>query len=62
MTALLEIADLHAGYGPIEVLKGLSLEVRRGDRHDHRGERSWKDDDADGHFRRESHPFWPDPV
>ena len=31
MTALLEINDLHAGYGPIEVLKGLSLEVRAGE-------------------------------
>jgi branched-chain amino acid transport system ATP-binding protein len=31
MPALLEINDLHAGYGPIEVLKGLSLEVRAGE-------------------------------
>jgi branched-chain amino acid transport system ATP-binding protein len=31
MSALLEIDNLHAGYGPIEVLKGLSLEVRAGE-------------------------------
>ncbi len=31
MPPLLEIADLHAGYGPIEVLKGISLEVQPGE-------------------------------
>ena len=29
--AMLQVQDLHAGYGPIEVLKGISLEVRRGE-------------------------------
>ena len=29
--ALLEVADLHAGYGPIEVLKGISLTVNEGE-------------------------------
>lgn len=31
MAALLQIDELHAGYGPIEVLKGISLEVRQGE-------------------------------
>ncbi len=31
MTALLEIADLHAGYGRTEVLRGVSLSVQRGE-------------------------------
>jgi branched-chain amino acid transport system ATP-binding protein len=31
MTALLEVKDLHAGYGPIEVLKGISLAVNEGE-------------------------------
>jgi branched-chain amino acid transport system ATP-binding protein len=31
MAALLAIENLHAGYGPIEVLKGVSLEVRPGE-------------------------------
>jgi branched-chain amino acid transport system ATP-binding protein len=31
MAALLRVEDLHAGYGPIEVLKGISLEVREGE-------------------------------
>jgi branched-chain amino acid transport system ATP-binding protein len=31
MAALLEVADLHAGYGPIEVLKGISLAVNEGE-------------------------------
>jgi branched-chain amino acid transport system ATP-binding protein len=31
MAALLEIADLHAGYGPIEVLKGINLTVGAGE-------------------------------
>jgi branched-chain amino acid transport system ATP-binding protein len=31
MTALLQVENLHAGYGPIEVLKGISLEVRPGE-------------------------------
>jgi branched-chain amino acid transport system ATP-binding protein len=31
MTALLEVTDLHAGYGPIEVLHGLNLEVAEGE-------------------------------
>src|SRR5580704_15503094 len=31
MTALLEIQDLHSGYGPIEVLKGISIEVGAGE-------------------------------
>src|SRR6478736_4656843 len=29
--ALLSIDNLHAGYGPIEVLKGISLEVEQGE-------------------------------
>src|SRR5436189_4596913 len=29
--ALLSIDNLHAGYGPIEVLKGISLEVQQGE-------------------------------
>jgi branched-chain amino acid transport system ATP-binding protein len=31
MPALLEIQDLHAAYGPIEVLKNISLDVREGE-------------------------------
>lgn len=31
MTALLQVENLSAGYGPIEVLKGISLEVRAGE-------------------------------
>jgi branched-chain amino acid transport system ATP-binding protein len=31
MQALLAVDNLHAGYGPIEVLKGISLEVRAGE-------------------------------
>jgi len=31
VTALLEVTDLHAGYGPIEVLHGLNLEVAEGE-------------------------------
>lgn len=31
MDALLEVTDLRAGYGPIEVLKGISFEVRAGE-------------------------------
>ena len=31
MPALLEMHDVYAGYGPIEVLKGISLEVRPGE-------------------------------
>jgi len=31
MPPLLEITDLHAGYGPIEVLKGISLQVEPGE-------------------------------
>lgn len=31
MAALLEVTDLHAGYGPIEVLKGISLAVNLGE-------------------------------
>jgi len=31
MTVLLRVVDLRAGYGPIEVLKGISLEVREGE-------------------------------
>ena len=31
MAALLEVTDLHAGYGPIEVLKGVSLVVNQGE-------------------------------
>ncbi|HEX3997036.1 MAG TPA: ABC transporter ATP-binding protein [Pirellulales bacterium] len=31
MPALLEIEDLHSGYGPIEVLKGISIEVGAGE-------------------------------
>ncbi len=31
MPALLEVEDLHAGYGPIEVLKGISLRVEPGE-------------------------------
>ena len=29
--ALLDVKDLHAGYGPIEVLKGISLSVNEGE-------------------------------
>jgi branched-chain amino acid transport system ATP-binding protein len=31
MAALLEVAGLHSGYGPIEVLKGISLAVNEGE-------------------------------
>ena len=31
MAALLEVQDLHAGYGPIEVLKGVSITVGEGE-------------------------------
>src|SRR5207247_262120 len=31
MAQLLRVQDLHAGYGPIEVLKGISLEVHQGE-------------------------------
>jgi branched-chain amino acid transport system ATP-binding protein len=31
MTALLSLQDVHAGYGPIEVLKGISLDVGEGE-------------------------------
>jgi branched-chain amino acid transport system ATP-binding protein len=31
MTVLLEVRDVHAGYGDLEVLQGLSLEVRAGE-------------------------------
>ncbi|MEX0679379.1 MAG: ABC transporter ATP-binding protein [Pirellulales bacterium] len=31
MAALLAVEDVHAGYGPIEVLKGISIEVRPGE-------------------------------
>src|SRR5215213_11034 len=31
MAALLEVSDLHSGYGPIEVLKGISLAVDEGE-------------------------------
>jgi branched-chain amino acid transport system ATP-binding protein len=31
METLLKLDDIYAGYGPIEVLKGVSLEVRRGE-------------------------------
>jgi branched-chain amino acid transport system ATP-binding protein len=31
VTALLEVADLHAGYGPVEVLHGLSFDVAEGE-------------------------------
>ena len=31
MEPLLELRDLHVGYGPVEVLHGLSLEVRPGE-------------------------------
>ena len=31
MAALLEVADLRAGYGPIEVLKGISIAVNEGE-------------------------------
>jgi branched-chain amino acid transport system ATP-binding protein len=31
MSALLRVENLHAGYGPIEVLKGISLEVNPGE-------------------------------
>jgi branched-chain amino acid transport system ATP-binding protein len=31
MAALLEMHDFHAGYGPIEVLKGISIEVKAGE-------------------------------
>jgi branched-chain amino acid transport system ATP-binding protein len=31
MAVLLEVEDLHAGYGPIEVLKGISVRVDRGE-------------------------------
>jgi branched-chain amino acid transport system ATP-binding protein len=31
MAALLDVKDLHAGYGPIEVLKGISLTVNQGE-------------------------------
>ncbi|MGD9700787.1 MAG: ABC transporter ATP-binding protein [Acidimicrobiia bacterium] len=31
MTALLEVADLRAGYGPVEVLHGLDLQVNEGE-------------------------------
>ncbi len=31
MTALLEVTDLHAGYGPVEVLHGLNLRVDEGE-------------------------------
>ena len=31
MTAMLEVADLHAGYGPIEVLHGVDLQVNEGE-------------------------------
>src|SRR5687768_3853842 len=31
MPALLEVNNLHAGYGPIEVLKGIDLEVHEGE-------------------------------
>jgi branched-chain amino acid transport system ATP-binding protein len=31
VTALLEVADLHAGYGPVEVLHGLTFEVAEGE-------------------------------
>lgn len=31
MKSLLKVDNLHAGYGPIEVLKGISLEVREGE-------------------------------
>jgi branched-chain amino acid transport system ATP-binding protein len=30
-SAFLKVEDLHAGYGPIEVLKGISLQVRKGE-------------------------------
>src|SRR5215213_1152475 len=31
MAALLEVSDLHSGYGPIEVLKGIDLAVNEGE-------------------------------
>src|SRR5438874_1787601 len=31
MAALLQVVNLHAGYGPIEVLKGIDLEVKNGE-------------------------------
>ena len=31
MTALLRVAGLHAGYGPVEVLRGIDLEVAEGE-------------------------------
>ena len=31
MTALLEVRNLRAGYGPIDVLHGITLEVRPGE-------------------------------
>lgn len=31
MPALLEVQNVHAGYGPIEVLKGITLEVNQGE-------------------------------
>ena len=31
MSALLQMQDFHAGYGPIEVLRGLTIEVGPGD-------------------------------
>jgi len=31
VTAMLEVADLHAGYGPIEVLHGVDLQVNEGE-------------------------------
>ena len=31
MATLLAVEDVHAGYGPIEVLKGISIEVRPGE-------------------------------
>ena len=31
MTELLSIADLKAGYGPVEVLHGISIAIRKGE-------------------------------
>ena len=52
MPALLAMENFYAGYGPIEVLKGISIEVQPGEIVALIGrQRRRQDLDADGHFR-----------
>ena len=47
MDPLLRIVDLHKSFGELEVLKGVSIEVARGEKLvDHRPERLGQDDAA----------------